>query len=120
MHGSQEVVFATCQHIVGNRYAWSYEFGDATLYEFLRKLRVFQLVANGNTITCSDKARQVSVERMMGKTGHFCMSRRCAFAIVTTRQGDAEHLSGNHGIITVGFIEVSATKQQHSVRVFRL
>ena len=68
MHGSQEIVFATCQHIVGNRYAWSYEFGDATLYEFLRQLRVFQLVANGDTITCSDKARQVSVERMMGKT----------------------------------------------------
>ena len=50
MHGRQEVVFAACQDIVGNSYAWRNEFGDAALDEFLGKLRVFQLVANRHAV----------------------------------------------------------------------
>ena len=120
MHGSQEVVFAACQDVVGNGYARCHEFGDAALDEFLGKLRVFQLVANRHAVTRTHQSGQIRVERMVGKARHFCLRRRSALAVISARQGDTEHLSGNHGIVTVCFIEVAATEQQYGIRMFRL
>ena len=120
MHGSQEVVFAACQDVVGNGHAWRNEFGNAALDEFLSKLGVFQLVANRHAVARTHQSGQVRVEGMVGKTRHFSLRSRRTLAVISTRQGDAEHLSGNHGIITVCFIEVTATKQQYGIRMFCL
>ena len=120
MHGSQEVVLAACQDVVGNGHARCNEFGNAALDEFLGKLGVFQLVANCHAVARTHQSGQVRIEGMVGKTRHFCLRCRRTFAVISARQGDTEHLSSNHGIITVCFIEVATTEQQYGIRMFRL
>ena len=55
MHGCEEVVLLVVEHIVAHGHTGSYEFGDASLHEFLGELRVFKLVAYSHTLTCPNE-----------------------------------------------------------------
>ena len=74
MHGSQEVVFFVVQHGISHGNSRRHEFGNASLHHFIHLgesllsldlltlfLRVFQLVADSNSLSCADKFGQISV-----------------------------------------------------------
>ena len=91
MDGSQEVVLLVVEHVVAHRHTRGNEFGDATLHHLVHLaqslhaldfqaflLRVFQLVAYGNSLSCPDEFRQVSIECMMRESSHLDAARSTA------------------------------------------
>ena len=117
MHGTKEIVFLVVQHRILHGHTWRHQFGDASLHQLFRQLRVLQLVADGHALAGTDQFRQIGVQRMVRKTRHLVA---LVIAIITMRQRDTQNLSGNDGILAVGLVEVATTKQQHGLRVFRL
>ena len=81
---SKEVVLLIIKHIVAHSHARSYKLGNATLYESLCKLRVFKLVADGHTFSCTNKLWKISVEGMMWKSCHLGCSPVSVLAIRAT------------------------------------
>ena len=117
MDGTEEVVLLVVEHIVLHGDTWRHQFGDATLDELLRQLRVFQLVADGHPFAGTDELRQIGVQRMVRETGHLVA---LVIAVIPMGQRDAQYLRSDDGIIAVGLVEVAATKQQQRLRVFCL
>ena len=118
MNGTEEIVFFRVEHVVCHCHARRHEFRDAALHEFLRELRVFQLVADGHAETCADEARQIRVERVEGKARH--LRCRSAAFIAAARERDAQHSGSRHGVGSICFVKVAAAKQQNGIRVFGL
>ena len=71
VYGSEEVAFATVEHIVTECHTWSDEFGDAALHQFLRQFRVLKLVADGYTESRAHQPWQVVFEGMIRESCHF-------------------------------------------------
>ena len=65
---------------------WFINPRDNDFQSFL--LRVFQLVAYGNSLACPDEFRQVSIECMMGEARHLDAAR--SSAIVSAGKGNAQ------------------------------
>ena len=86
MHSSQEVVFLIVQHIIAQGYTRCHQFGNASFYEFLREFRVFELIADSHTLSCSDQFGQIGIEGMMGKARHLVALHTST--IVTMGKGD--------------------------------
>ena len=99
--GSQEVVLLVVEHVVAHRHTRSNEFSNATLHHLVHLaqsllaldflaffLRVFQLVAYGNSLACPDEFRQVSIECMMGEARHLDAAR--SSAVVSAGKGNAQ------------------------------
>ena len=74
VHGSQEIVFFVVQHRVGHGYSRRNEFGYASFHHLIHLgkpllslnlltlfLRIFQLIADGNTLSCTNEFRQIGV-----------------------------------------------------------
>ena len=120
MYGTEEVVLFVVEHCVCHCHAGCNEFGDASLDECLRRLRVFQLVANGNSLACPDEFGQIGVEGVMGETCHCDALGRWVSAVVAPRQGNAKYFGGDDGILGIGFVEVATTEQQQCLGMFRL
>ena len=112
MHGSQEVVLPVVQHIVVDGNSRRHQLRDAALHQFLRQLRVLQLVADGHTLAGTYQLGQIGVERMMRETRHF---DGFPLAIGTFGQGNTEDFGRDDGIGGIGFIEVTTTKQHDSI-----
>ena len=112
MYRGQEVVLLVVQHIVAEGHAWSHQLSDASLDQFLRQLRVFQLVADGYALASPDELRQIGVEGMMREACHLVA---LVVAVVAPGQGDAQDARSYHGILAVSLIEVTTSKQQHSI-----
>ena len=108
------------EHCVCHCDAGCDEFCDASLDECLRHLRVFQLVANGNSLACSDEFGQIGVEGVMWEACHGDALGRGVFAVVASRQGDAKYFGGDDCVLGIGFVEVAAAEQQQCLGMFRL
>ena len=124
--GSQEIVLLVVEHVVAHCHTWSNEFGNATLHHLVHLaqsllaldflaflLRVFQLVAYGNSLSSPDEFRQVSIECMMRESRHLDAAR--STAVVSSGQGDAENTGSLHRIFAVSFVEVATTEKQQSL-----
>ena len=118
VHGRQEVVLAVVQHVVVDADTRRHKLGNATLHQLLGQLGVFQLVTDGHALAGSDKLRQISVEGMMGKAGHF--NGLSGLAVISLGQRDTQYFGSHNGISGVGFVEVATTEQHHGVRVLGL
>ena len=70
VYGAEEVVFLVVKDIVAYCHTRCHKFCDASFYEFLCQLRVFQLVADGNAASGADKTWQVGIECMVGEARH--------------------------------------------------
>ena len=81
MNGGEKIVFLAVEHIVCQGDARSDEFGYAAFDQLFCQFRVFELVANRHTVTGPYEPRQVGIERMMWKTGHF--DNGCVSFVVT-------------------------------------
>ncbi|MNY48314.1 hypothetical protein D3C86_1836390 [compost metagenome] len=55
-------------NIIIIRNPWSHQFCHSTFNDGFGLLRIFQLVTDGYTLTCTDKFWQISLQRMMRKT----------------------------------------------------
>ena len=118
VYGTEEVVLLVVQHGVLHGNARSHQFGDASLDEFLRQLRVFQLVADGDASSCAYEFRQVGIQCVMRESRHLVAFDTCT--VVAVRQRDAENLCCHDGIVAVSLIEVATAEQQQRLRVFGL
>ena len=114
---SQKVVLLVVQHRILHGHTWGHQFRDAALDQFLRQLRIFQLVADGHTLASPDELWQIGVQRMVREPRHLVA---LVVAVVTVGQRDAEYLRGNDGVLAIGLVEVAATKQQQRLRVLGL
>ena len=65
MNSGKEIVFTMIEDVVVNRHSQSHQFGDAAFHKFLGKLWVFELLADGHSLTGTDKLGQIRVERMV-------------------------------------------------------
>ena len=116
MNGCEEVIFFMIKNIIVDGNTRRNQFRHPAFHQFLGQLRIFQLVADGNTFTGSHQFRQIRIEGMMRETGHFDkLSRPVGFL----RLNDPENFSTNHSILTIHFVKVSYTEQKDSIRVFR-
>ena len=126
MHRCQEVVFLVVEHVVVHGHARRHEFGYAPLHHLVHLgqpplafhllpllLRVFQLVAYGHAPARPDEFGQVGVECVVGKAGHFRFAAESA--VVAFGERNAQDVGRNDGVMTVGLVEVAATKQQDGV-----
>ena len=118
MYGSQKVVLLVVEHIVAHGHTRGHQFGNAALHQGFGEFGVFQLVANGHPASGTNQFGQVSVERMVWKSGHFGRTRRTA--IVTAGKGNTQNLGCGHRILAIGLIEVTTTKEHQRVGMFRL
>ena len=114
MHGSKEIVLAVVKNIVVDRYARGDKLGDTALHQLLGELRVFELLANSHTLTCTHEFWQIGVEGMVGEAGKL---HRLRHAIGTTGEGDAQNLRGSNSIGGKRLIEVAHAEKQHSIGV---
>ena len=119
MHGRQEVVFLVVEHVVAHGNARCHQLGDASFHEFLRQLRVFQLVADGHASARPDELRQIGVEGVIGKSRHLVLSLR-ACSVVSVGERDAQDARGIYGIVAVGLVEIATAEQQQRVGMFLL
>ena len=71
MHSSKEVVLLVVEHIVVYGNTRSDKLGNASLYKFLCKFRVFELVAYCYTLACTHQFRKICVKCMKRKSCHF-------------------------------------------------
>ena len=118
MNGRQEVILLVVQYVIAHGHTRSNQFGDTPFHQFLGEFRIFQLITDSHSLTCSDQFRQIGVEGMMREASHLVpFGTR---SIVTVCQGDTQDSCCDNGIIAVGFVEVTATKQQQSIRMLRL
>ena len=117
MDSSQKVVLFIVQHIVGEGHTWCHQFRDASLHKFLGELGVFELVADGHTLTSPDEFWQIGIEGVMGEACHFV-----AFivTVVPVCERDTKNLCCYHRILAVGLVEVTTTEQEHRIWVLRL
>ena len=117
VYGSQKVVLLIVQHRVVHRHAGRNKLRNATLYEGLSKLRIFQLVADGNALSGTDELRQISVESMIRETSHLASRAIGVLSVGATCKRNAKNLSRLHGVISVSLVEVAAAEEQQSVRI---
>ena len=117
MYGSQKVVLLIVQHRVVHRHTGRHKLRNATLYEGLRKLRIFQLVADGNALSGTDELRQISVESVIRETSHLASRTIGVLSVGATCKRNAKNLSRLHGVISVSLVEVAAAEEQQSVRI---
>lgn len=108
VYGSQKVVLAGVEHIVGHGHTGCYKLGNAAFYKFFGQFWVLKLVADGHAVACTYEPRQVGVECVVGKAGHLGACRLPL--VVAACQGDAQHLRGGLGIVVVGFVKVAAAE----------
>ena len=90
------------------------------LFALLRFAVLLNLVADGYTLTGTDKFRQIGVEGMVWETCHAQGRTVFLFALGVAREGDAQDVGGFDGIVLVGLVEVTATEQEHRIRVLLL
>ncbi len=118
MHGGKEVVLLVVEHVVGHCHTRRYEFCNAALHKFLCQLRVFELVADGNSSSSSDQFWQIRVEGMMRKSRH--LGGWFVSGVVSFSQCNSEDATCIYGIVAIRFVEVAAAEEQQRIRVFCL
>ena len=89
MYGGKEVVLLVVEHVVAKCHTRSHQFGDTTLHEFLRQLRVFQLVAYSHTLASPYELWEISVEGMEWETSH--LGAFTSTAVIASCKGDAKY-----------------------------
>jgi len=99
VNGRQKVVLLIVQHVVVHGYAGRNKLCYASLHHLVegRKallaldelaffLGIFQLIADGNTLSGPDELGQISVKSMMRKARHLCSGAR---SVVSSGESDA-------------------------------
>ena len=114
---TKKVVLFVVEHRIAHCHTRCHQFRDTSLDEFLRQLRVFQLVTDGHSSASTNQLRQVGVEGMMWKARHLVA---LVIPIIAMRQRDAQYLRRNDSILAIRLVEVTTTKQQQGLRVLRL
>ena len=117
MHTCQEVVFAVLENLVVVGYTRRHQLGDAAFYNFLGKLWVFQLVADGHTLAGTHQLGQVGVEGVVRKTCQLHISSR---SIGAPCKHDAQNVGSFDSIAAERFVEIAHSEQQQGIRIFRL
>ena len=117
MHSAKKIVFFVVQHVVRQRHTRRHQFRDATLHEFLRQLGVFQLVADGHTLACTDEFRQIGIECMMGKARHLVA---LVVTVVTMGQRDAQNPRSGDSVLAISLVKVATTEKHHRIGMLRL
>ena len=90
------------------------QFRDASFDQTLGLLGVFKLIAHRHLQSCFDQFGQVGVQAVMWEAGQFHFG---GTAIPALGEYDVEHPRRLHGVGPEGFVKVSDSKQQDSVRM---
>ena len=107
MDGGKEVVFFMVEDIVIDRDTRSHQFSDAAFHQFFRKLRIFQLVADGYALAGTHQFRQITVQCMVRETGHL---DRLPRSVRFFRLYDTQYFSSGHSVFTIHFVKVADTE----------
>ncbi len=110
--GGEEVVLPAEEHVVGGGHAGRDKLGDAALDEFFCELGVFELFADGHALACAYEFREVGVDGVVRKSGHFDVLRH---SVGAAGECDAENLRRCDGVFAVCLVEVAHAEQQHGV-----
>ena len=92
------------QYIIIDGNTGSHQFRNTPLHQFLRQLRVFQLVANSHTLSGPHQLRQIRIQGMMWKSRHLNM---LPYAIRTFGLYDTQYFRTNHGVLAIHLVKVS-------------
>ena len=76
--------------------------------------RLFELITDGNSVTCTDELRKVRVKCVVREASHLAASA------IAHCQCDAEDISGFLGIFIVTFVEITAAEEEQRIRMFPL
>ena len=114
---AQVVVLLDFQHVLAEGDARRDDFRHPALDEFLRELRVLQLVADGDLETGADQFCEVILDGVVREAGH---GDGPLVAVGFLRLHEAQHPGRRHGIVRVGLIEVPHAVQQQRFGVLCL
>ena len=92
----------------------TYQFSNTALDGPLAQLRIFKLVTDGDTLTGTDKLREIGIKGMMRETGH------PGTVLATPGKGDPENAGALCGILLVALIEVAAPEQKDRIGMLGL
>ena len=108
----QEIVLPVVEHIVVYRHTGSHKLGYAALHKLLGSLGVFELLADGHTLSGAHQFGQICVEGMMWESGKLDILCR---AVGAPCQGYPEYLGCCNRIIGKSLIEIAYTKEQYRI-----
>ena len=117
MNGSQKVVLLIRKNIVANGNTRCNKLGYTAFHQFLGGFRVFQLVTDSHTSSCSDKFWQICIKSMVRKSRHL---DSLVLSVGPFCKGNAQNLGCCHRIFRIRLIKVSASEKHDSIRVLRL
>ena len=110
----QKSVFLVIQRSVTIRNTRRNQFRHTTFYNFLRKFRIFQLVADSHTHSGTNQLGQICIKSMVWKSSQFNGFSR---SICTFGKGNSKHLRCPDGIRRESFVKITATKKQNRIRM---
>ena len=120
MHTRHPVVLFLRQRGIRITHTRSHQLCHAALNQFLRQLGILQLVADGYAKTRTNELGQIGVQRMKRETRHLQCLRSTACSIAAVGERDIQYLARLHGILRIRLVEITATKQQHRIRILCL
>ena len=94
------------------RSAGSEDAGDFAAHDFLRQLRVFHLVADGDAIAETEEARDVVFRGVVGDAAH----GHAAF-FVARGEGELQLAGGGFGVVEEELVEVAEAEEEQRVGV---
>ena len=117
MYCREEIVLTPVEGRVGGVHAGGDELRDATLYELLGGLWVFELLAYCDAPAGTDELGEICVEGVVGESGELDILRG---AVGTPGEGDAEDSAGGLGIVGECLVEVAHTEKEYGVGMLLL
>ena len=105
------------EKLFAERHSRSHKFCDSSLDDLLGQLRILELITNCDLVSGSDESWQIGLQRMMRESCHRNSTRS---RTGTLCKHDSQNLACGQGIVSIGFIKITAPEQKHSLRVLRL
>src|ERR1044072_291913 len=104
MNTTQEVIAVMLQHFIVGGHTGCNQFGYPAFYNAFGLFGIFELIANGYTITGPHQFVQVRIERMVWKASQLATESR---AVVPFGKGNTKHLRSNNSILAKSFVKIT-------------
>src|SRR4030042_180703 len=117
MNSCEEIILLMIEHIFIKGNPRRHEFRNSPFYNFFCQFRIFKLLADGNSLSCPYKPREICIKCMVRKSRKL-YKRSCT--ISPPRKGYAKYFRCPDSIFTECLIKITNPEKQYRVRMLRL
>ena len=114
MDRQQKIILFGSENLLIKSNSWCNQLCNASFYDALCHLWVFQLVTDCNTQSSTNQFGKVGIQGMVRKASQLGMGA----AIISLCENNAQNLGSSHSILPKGFVKIPHTKEQDSIWIF--